>query len=279
MDSRERAKATRKLLEITRNPEMASIARELFCSEGETAKPADPQTVRPARTILSHWVIAVVAGIAVSWTGELAVDSWLLLRNTPRGVAWATGLAVVLLVVFGIVGYSMYRNFLSAQQKDTFKHLEAFASMSASNNPLESRFMVKNGGDNAIGERMIKCWPIMMALADGEAATTFRAISEVFPVTKARMDLGDAETNKCLQLVGPQNLGCVDMWLSIEYVLASQPKVHKSKTWRFVATPSAGIFQWDEQPAGETGSYCTPYLTEKAKEDYMRDALKSTERK
>jgi hypothetical protein len=138
-----------------------------------------------------------------------------------------------------------------------------------SNNPYWSNFTIRNGGDTSIGKRDITCSPIMYTHSDGTIGLEVTGFDEQFPVTNAEMGPGGAETNNCLALIGPSDARCLDVMLTINYVLVTQPKLQQIKQWRFVATAANGLFQWQEQPIGEPHSYCTLYLNPKAQQEYM----------
>jgi hypothetical protein len=213
-------------------------------------------TGRGALTLRSWGLLLIVAWLAV----ELWV--WLLPQQDKYNIKYAFGWTATSAMLIGMMGIMWWwmDGILKDQQEDVQLKLSATVALPAANGPYFSKFTVRNGGSTGIGKRTISCDPVLLVASSGNLAIP-RGFAEVFPTTSAEMDPGNAETDTCLALMATRLPDCIDTLLNIRYSLVTQPKIVQEKTWRFVAIPSAGIYQWDEQPVGEPNSYCDKYLS------------------
>lgn len=238
---------------------------------------------------LTHPLVAIVVGFVIAYGGPedlllkgigfvaialwLSFDLWshVLQKGTQwRFVVGATGTSILLMLAMGCMYWNL-NDKLKDQLADAYKNLEASVSMRATNNPYFSGFTVRNGGSTSIGRREIRCTPIMISRTNGTIAVTATGMAEVFPMTHAEMEPGNAETDMCIAGLGPVDPGCFDVIVAIVYHLSTQPDTQQVKRWRFVGVPWNGIFQWEEQPVGEARSYCALYLNKEAQAAYFRE--------
>jgi hypothetical protein len=224
----------------------------------------------PEETLIRSYVMLLLAG----W---LWADIWIALVPATHLHLWRNVLlaslsqiiAIVLLVVVFYFFWSRQRE----EQDDVRLHLGATVTIPASNDAYQSTFTVRNGGATGIGDRAIYCVPVLFVGADGGSFLA-HGLSESFPVSDAELKPNKSESDTCLGMIQTARPICLDIKLVMQYVLATQPSIHKEQTWRFVALPSAGIYQWHEQPADEPYSYCASYLSEASKQFYRGNRMK-----
>jgi len=234
------------------------------------------------------WGLLVAALIAIVGRGELllksvglilvavwlAVDFWAWLIKKHRRWTYVIGWTSTSLLFIGVMSIMWWwlDGKLQDQRENVQANLSATATVPPSNHPYWSTFTVRNGGATGIGGRAILCSPVLQVGENGSVLSP--GLLERFPVTEAELAAGNSESATCLAGVRTPSPRCIDMELEIRYALTTQPNATDLQKWRFVAMPSAGIYQWHEQPVEEPHSYCAKYLSAEEKKFYWDSATK-----
>jgi len=262
VDSSERSKAIRKLLDFTKNPEIANLAKRLFCSPEE-----QPEHVKESaiRKISTHWIIAIVAGVGVSYEGVyeiwvrcgmlfslcvwLVVDSWMILwrerkRNLIGGV-----LTAVLVVVFAGVGYATYASGIKSQRDAASNGLTIDETEPTdSERPFSAKFIIRNKSPIKITRTIVRCvlWDVTFPFAQVDH-DAMRSNGSLFasPLEPG----GDGETYTCPE---PEKISkglgvptCADISIEVEYALPFQKSgTPESKEVRVYTHKEQNGFHW-----------------------------------
>ncbi|MEP6645095.1 MAG: hypothetical protein ABJA69_11400 [Acidobacteriaceae bacterium] len=250
MDSRQRQHVTRKILEITKDPEAAQIAKAVLCgTEAARKKPTEGITRKEFVFLLLPAAMAIVI---------------FMFRRTPVAVLAGTALVSACLVhptlylpyIMGIssegrlkrifvllttaalvfsLGYLAWRDAVKERADDVAKSLTPITSVN-SQLPFDSAFTISNdSGFNIVSERMY-C-RVIEAFGDhdisvGEIDTGF--FPDPVPIKAGK----DVRSTQCLEPIknymAGNTLRCADVILEFDYRMDSFPHLRDTREYRFV---------------------------------------------
>jgi hypothetical protein len=170
---------------------------------------------------------------------------------------WRFTVGILITAIFGKLVFSVYERALEREQNDVYAKLSIQPIMPASRNVLKTGIAVTNDGGTDIKDHSVQCYlrRIVYAPYGGIANIGVETTLPERPRLRAH---GDGETSYCI--AGIQSFPpdthpfCADITVTVSYTLETQPKVPKTKQWRFVA--DGDDFVYRRQPIEYPGDYC-----------------------
>lgn len=151
------------------------------------------------------------------------------------------------------------------EQHDVKQRLVADAITPPQMSPMDSAFTVTNPSGITIGQHNMMCYANLVTREQRMPYLTNVLVANRFFNTDLTGDEG-TQTYDCLEGllrdISRDEVGCLDVTLLFDYVLADQPDTKFTKYFRFVST-RRGDFTWQGQNTDDPREFCRSFVDER----------------
>lgn len=253
MDSKGRQKAVYKLLELTKDPEVLSIARQTLCSE--TAKAPAPKMKE--KISARDWIlylltipVAIILFLArrnpmAAIVGSVFIFASCLpavLNVAPsltRKIIYAAGLAIL----DAAFGFLVFHWLVQERDDEIVKNLRPSAFLLNPANIRTSVFGVINDNSSEIISDEIYCY-INEAYSDQPPVEIRLERSEVISEPRPIKRGSDVRLAQCLVGSIENPMTCADVTVPMSYQIPQFPQSRGMVKFRFVMSRVNGQYQW-----------------------------------
>jgi len=204
----------------------------------------------------------------------LCGDLWRKLQNVFQAKSeairrWCNGVFCLLCTIVGVLAiwpaYLLLGLHFEDEQRTVKQYLTADANTSPQMSPLDAAFTVTNPSGITIGQHNMMCYANLVTREQGLPYLTNVLLASKFFNTDLTGDAGK-QTYDCLagilRNISRNDVGCLDVTLLFDYVLADQPDTKLTKYFRFVST-QRGDFTWQGQNTDDPTEFCKALVDER----------------
>lgn len=295
MEERQIQKIWRRVILLTREPEIAELAKQHFGSLPPTPVEPVPTLKEDSawKEVGAHWIIATLAGVGVTWDGSyavvvrclcllgllvwLSIDVWKILWKTIIGqknallkvIGLQLGLIILVAVaVNSIVAHERQKRDeeIDAKQRDVARNLLIQEDhQDDPDDPFSAAFSLVNNSDARILTNRVTC--IVNTITHSNNVNGHNLVfsgpskEEIFNTPLEPN--GSAETFRCpysiLYNVTTGSITCADIIYHVEYtddVPWTKTFPYKPKERRYFALRGEDGIRWHEEQVALTKSPC-----------------------
>ncbi|HTA25274.1 MAG TPA: hypothetical protein VK763_17215 [Terriglobales bacterium] len=297
MDSHQKQKAWRQLLGLTKDPEIAGMAKQMF---GAATIPDKPTRERLGRVLEFFSLGFGLGGLlynVINPEPNFIFGSFLLAatilffmfalwESTRWRISGKVISAICAILIFVMSDYAWHQKIISGiavalskakeeERKEAFQLLIGEISYDPGDNPLRSVFTYSNGSSLLIVLDNVVTTPRDLLLGPKDSTIDIQAISFIVPLqSKLLLPGGDGQSDpfleKLLGASGPLGqltnkrgdkyaLDCADLFIDVNYHLDSQPLSQLSKRFRFVARTTKNGVRWRKEGINAPARFCRDF--------------------